>query len=352
VNNGEEMAHTTEHQYPKQNIKPIKKSILVVGGAGYIGSHIVKTLFKNGYSPVVVGREIKKLPILSQWADCYELDLPRDIYALDEIVKRHNIDTCINTAAHTAVGESVKDPIKYYHNNLVMCIQLLNKLKELNVTNFIFSSSAATYGIPDKGICYDTEKNLHPINPYGKTKLMIEKILQDYWTAYHMRSISLRFFNVGGADLDNEIGESHEIETHIIPLAIKAGFSADEFYLFGDNYNTPDGTCLRDYVHVVDVAEAHLQAVRLINEKIACDSFNIGSGIGTSNMQILDEVQRHTGAMDIVKSPKREGDPDQLIADISRTTQQLNWKPTHSSIDKIVQTAVQWYKHNHRKEIN
>ena len=346
------MDNTTGHQFQNPSIKGLSKAVLVTGGAGYVGSHTCKYLAKNGFTPITIDRDLRTKHKPVNFGPSFDINLPQEIERLEEVIKRFNITSCIHFAGSASVAESVKNPSEYYKNNVIATVMLLDKLIEFGVKTFVYSSSAATYGIPDKGICYDTEKNLHPINPYGKTKLMIEKILQDYWTAYHVRSISLRFFNVGGADLDNEIGESHEVETHIIPLAIQAGFNADEFYLFGDNYNTPDGTCLRDYVHVVDVAEAHLQAVRLISEKIACDSFNIGSGKGTSNMQILDEVQRHTGAMDIVKSPKRAGDPDQLIADISRTTEQLNWKPINSSIDKIVQTAVQWYKHNHRKDIN
>jgi UDP-glucose 4-epimerase len=346
------MDHTTEHQYLNQSTKIIRKSILVIGGAGYIGSHICKTLYKNGYTPIIVGRDIARNPKLGDYGDCYQLDFPKDVHMLDELHKRYQFDTCIHTAAYTAVGASVNDPKSYYQNNLIMTIQLLNKLIELDVKNFIFSSSAAVYGIPATEVCVDTEQNLNPINPYGQTKLMVEKVLHDYYRAYGLKSVSLRFFNVGGADPDGDIGEDHEVETHIIPIAIEAGFKAKEFYLNGDNYNTPDGTCIRDYVHVMDIANAHLQAVRLIKNKFTCESFNIGTGIGMSNKQILDAVQKHTGAMKIITREKRAGDPDKLIADISNTSTQLEWKPKLSTVDIIVRDAVKWYKQKHIKEIN
>ena len=342
------MDHTTEHQYPKASTNQMKKSVLIVG-TGYIGSHIAKVLKTNGYTPVLVD---KKHFNFGMFEDFYQMDLPKDIHLLDDIVKRYNIDSCICTAGYTSVGESVGNPQKYYKNNVAMTLQLINKLNNLNVKKFIFSSSAAVYGLPTTGICKDDEVNINPINPYGRTKLMVEQLLHDYYVAENFKSISLRFFNVAGADPDCELGEDYSAQTHIIPLAIQAGFTAKQFKLFGNDYNTPDGTCIRDYIHVMDVANAHVNALQKIQNDIDYDSFNIASGNGLSNNQILQEVQKHTGAMDIVTSPKREGDPDTLIADISRSQNILGWKPTQSGIDNIVRTAVQWYKHLHKKEIN
>ena len=342
------MDHTTEHRYPKASTNQIKKSVLIVG-TGYIGSHIAKVLKTNGYTPVLID---KKPFNFEMFEDFYQMDLPKDIHLLDDIIKRYNIDSCICTAGYTSVGESVKNPQKYYKNNVAMTLQLINKLNNLNVKKFIFSSSAAAYGLPLTGVCKDDEVNLHPINPYGRTKLMVEQLLHDYNVAENFRSISLRFFNVAGADPDCELGEDYTEQTHIIPLAIQAGFTAKQFKLFGNDYNTPDGTCIRDYIHVMDVANAHLHALQKIQNEIEYDCFNIASGNGLSNNQILKEVQKHTGAMDIVSSPKRAGDPDTLVADISRSQSILGWKPTQSGIDNIVRTAVQWYKHLHKKEIN
>jgi len=345
------MDHTTEHQYPKKNTNGINKSILVIGGAGYIGSHISKHLVRNGYTPVIVDKHIKHNPIAQQFNDVYEMNLPKDIHLLDDIVKRYNIDSCICTAAYTSVGESVIQPNKYYQNNVVMMLQLLNKMKDLDVKKIIFSSSAAVYGVPATGICYDDQTGLEPINPYGQTKLIVEKMLKEYNRAYGIKSISFRYFNAAGADPEGEIGELHDPETHIIPLIIRAGFQAQDFRLFGNDYDTPDGTCIRDYVHVTDIADAQIKGLKLLDQNI-CETLNLGSGNGFSNKEIIDEVSRHTGAINVITAEKRPGDPAQLIADISRTQKILNWKPSHSSIDNVVRTAVQWYKHCNKKEIN
>ena len=345
------MANTTEHQFPNRSINNLNKSVLVVGGAGYIGSHISKHLIRNGYTPVIVDRNIKNNPIAKQFNDVYEMDLPKDIHLIDNLVKRYNVDSCICTAAYTSVGESVKEPNKYYQNNVVMTLQLLNKLKDLDVKKFIFSSSAAVYGTPESGICYDDQIGLEPINPYGQTKLVVEKMLKEYNRAYGMKSISFRYFNAAGADPDGEIGELHDPETHIIPLIIRAGFQATDFNMFGNDYDTPDGTCIRDYVHVTDIADAQIKALSLLDNNM-CARLNLGSGNGFSNKEIMDEVTKHTGAINVITASKREGDPAQLIADISRTKDILNWKPMHSDIDNIVRTAVQWYKHCNKQEIN
>jgi UDP-glucose-4-epimerase GalE len=330
----------------------LSKAVLVVGGAGYIGSHTSKELRKNGFTPVVVDRDITTKPWATQYGPAFELNLPNNIEALDEIVKRYNIDSCIHFAAHTKVGESVENPSKYYINNVLMTFRLIEKLRSLKVNNFVFSSSAAVYGVPTDGIARDDEKNLFPINPYGRSKLMIEQILQDYYQAYGFASISLRYFNAAGADNEAEIGELREDETHIIPLAIEAGKKVKEFKLFGTDFNTPDGTCVRDYVHVTDLARGHVLALLKVHEEKICTSYNLGSGVPTSNRELLKNIQRFTGAMNIKEETRRAGDPPVLVADISRTIKELNWKPEHSAIDNIVRTAVQWYNKVNQKEIN
>ena len=346
------MENTTEHQFPKPNINITNNCILVIGGAGYIGSHVCKILSKNGYTPIVVDHNIKNKPWATSFGLAFNLNLPQEITRLDEIVKRYNINACMHLAAYTAVGESVINPTKYYKNNVVMTLQLIDFLNSVNIKKFIFSSSAAVYGIPKDGICRDNDHNLCPINPYGKSKLMIENILYDYNKAYDFNSISLRYFNAAGADPDAEVGELRANETHIIPLAINAAKSNKEFRLNGDDYNTPDGTCIRDYVHVMDLANAHLKALNLVGNKIKCASYNLGSGIPVSNKEMLNSVQKYAGEMKIGINPRREGDPDTLLADISRTKADLNWTPTNSTIDNIVGTAVKWYNKINKTKVH
>jgi len=346
------MEDTIEHQFPNPNININNNCILIIGGAGYIGSHICKVLSKNGYTPIVIDHNIENKPWATSFGLAFNFDLPQEIIRLDEIIKRYNINACMHLAAYTAVGESVINPTKYYKNNLVMTLQLIDFLNSRGIKKFIFSSSAAVYGTPKDGICKDSDHNLCPISPYGKSKLMIESILYDYNKAYNFNSISLRYFNAAGADPDAEVGELRAEETHIIPLAINAARSGKGFKLNGDDYNTKDGTCIRDYVHVMDLADAHLKALDLVGNKIKCASYNLGSGIPVSNKEMLDSVQKYAGKMEIKINPRREGDPNMLVADISRTKQDLKWNPVNSSIDNIVATAVKWYNTINKQKLN
>lgn len=325
----------------------MSKSILVVGGAGYIGSHTAKQLVKHGFTPVVVDSTVNDRPKMCKFGPSYQLSLPRDIDLLDDIVQRHQIDTCIHFAACTSVGESVSNPTKYYLNNVVMTLRLLEKLRSLNVNKMVFSSSAAVYGDVTTGVA-DTATPLQPINPYGKTKLIVEELLKDYYTAYEFSSISLRYFNAAGADPECEIGEVREKETHIVPLAITAALEGKQFKLFGNDFATKDGTCVRDYVHVTDLAEAHIAAVKLLQENLVCKQLNVGSGVGTSNLDLIHAIERAVGEFDVLVEERRNGDPAMLVSDIEYTKEILNWQPEQSSVDNIVQTAVQW----HRKQLN
>ena len=346
------MEDTIEHQSANPNTSINNKCVLVIGGAGYIGSHICKVLSKNGHTPIVIDHNIEEKPWATSFGLAFNLNLPQEMHRLDEIVKRYNVDSCMHLAAYTAVGESVKNPTKYYKNNVVMTLQLLDYLNSVGIKKFIFSSSAAVYGIPTDGICRDSDESLKPINPYGASKLMIEQVLRDYNTAYDFNSISLRYFNAAGADPDAEVGELRTEETHIIPLAINAAMSGKGFKLNGDDYNTKDGTCVRDYIHVMDIADAHLKSLNLVGNEIKCASYNLGSGIPTSNKEMLDSVQKFAGNMEITINPRRAGDPDMLVADISRTKKDLNWNPDNSSIDNIVSTAVKWNNTINKKKIN
>ncbi len=339
---------TTGHQYPKANINPHSKAVLVTGGAGYVGSHTCKLLAKNGYVPVCVDRHYRNG--LVSFGPNYDINLPQEVDRLDEIITRYNITSCIHFAGSTSVPESVADPSLYYRNNLITTISLLDKLISLDVKTFVYSSSAATYGDPGLNKCKESDV-CKPINSYGATKLMIEQVCKDYLTAYQLSSVGLRYFNAAGADPEGEIGELREKETHIIPLAINAARQGRTFKMFGDQYPTDDGSCVRDYVHVMDLADAHIKALNHAQQNKKAEVFNLGSGAPASNKELLEAVQKHTGKMNISIEPNRPGDPAYLVADISKAKEILGWEPTQSSIDNVVATAVKWYNKIHRKEI-
>ena len=343
------MENITEHQFPNLNIKPVGTGVLVTGGAGYIGSHTCKILKKNGFTPITIDRHIER-PGHATFGPHFQVDLPKDQSSLDEIIKRYDIQSCIHFAGSASVGESVKDPGKYYKNNVITTMALLDQLVQNNIKTFIFSSSAAVYGDPGNRKCRE-DRGPNPINPYGVTKLIVERMLMDYKTAYGISSVSLRYFNAAGADPEGEIGESRTKETHLIPLAINASRQLKTFYINGDDFLTEDGTCVRDYVHVMDLADAHIKALNYANENLVCEQINLGSGIPISNKQLLDTIQKHTGKMNIVVRDGRQGDPAYLVADIFKAKKILNWSPTQSSIDNIVATAVKWYNKIHKKEI-
>jgi len=342
------MDPTTEHPFQNTNIKGVNKAVLVTGGAGYVGSHTCKLLAKNGYLPVTVDRHFREG--LKSYGPNHNLHLPQEIDRLDEIIKRYNITSCIHFAGSTSVPESVANPSLYYKNNFIVTLSLVDKLIECGVNTFVYSSSAATYGDPGFRKCKETDVP-KPISAYGGSKLMIEMMCRDYMTAYGLSSVGLRYFNAAGADPDGEIGELREKETHIVPLAIEAARHGKTFKIFGDKYDTPDGTCVRDYVHVMDLADAHVKALNYASEKLRSEVFNLGSGAPASNRELLDTVQKYTGKMNIEVHGNRPGDPPYLVADTTKAKKILGWEPTQSSIDNVVATAVQWYNKTHKKEI-
>ena len=342
------MDNTIEHQYQSPSIKGLSKAVLVTGGAGYVGSHTCKLLVKNGFTPITVDRHFREG--LVSFGPNYKLELPQEINRLDEIIKRHNITSCIHFAGSTSVPESVANPSLYYKNNLITTISLLDKLIDCDVKTFVYSSSAATYGDPGFRKCRESDTP-NPISAYGGSKLMMEMVCKDYLTAYGLSSVGLRYFNAAGADPEGEVGELRDKETHIVPLAIDAARQGKTFKIFGDKYDTPDGTCVRDYVHVMDLADAHIKALNYASENRVSEVFNLGSGAPASNKELLETVQKYTGKMNIEMHDNRPGDPAYLVADISKVKEILEWEPTQSNIDNVVATAVQWYNMTHKKEI-
>jgi UDP-glucose 4-epimerase len=342
------MEDTIEHQSANPSIKGSSKAVLVTGGAGYVGSHTCKLLAKNGYLPVTLDRHFREG--LVSYGPNYNINLPQEVNRLDEIIKRYNITSCIHFAGSTSVPESVANPSLYYKNNLIVTISLLDKLVECDVKTFVYSSSAATYGDPGFRKCRETDV-CNPISSYGATKLMMEQLCKDYKTAYGLSSVGLRYFNAAGADPENDVGELREHETHIVPLAIAAAKQGNTFKIFGDKYDTDDGTCVRDYVHVMDLADAHLKSLNYASQNPVAEVFNLGSGAPASNKQLLDAVQKHAGTMNVEMHDNRPGDPAYLVADITKVKKILEWEPTQSSIDNVVSTAVQWYNKMHKKEI-
>jgi UDP-glucose 4-epimerase len=329
----------------------MNKSVLLTGGAGYIGSHVAKELHKNGYTPVILDTNIKDKPWCDSFGPAFDCLLPKEIIFLKDIVHRYNIDSCIHLAADAKVGESVINPSKYYMNNVTMTLSLINNLKDIGINKFVFSSSAAVYGTLTDTTANENDVPM-PINAYGKSKYFVEEILKDYSVAYNFKSISLRYFNVSGINGDLDVNDVKNDTEHLIPIVIHSARNSKEFTLYGTDFNTPDGTCVRDYVHINDVAEAHVLALQSLDKDYVCEQYNIGSGVGTSNLEIVKKIERYYGPMKILKTDKRPGDPAVLVANIDKVKADLNWKPTHSSVDNIIGSVIQWYNNINKKDLN
>ena len=319
-------------------------AILVCGGAGYIGSHINKELNKNGYETVVFDNLIYGHSEAVRWGTFIEGDLS-NTEDIEKVFSTYDIEAVFHFAAYAYVGESVNEPEKYYYNNVVNTLNLLKVMRKHNCKKIIFSSTCATYGEPEKvPITEDMPQN--PINPYGMTKLTVERIFKDYKKAYGLQFAVLRYFNAAGADPDGEIGESHDPETHIIPLVLDAasGKRAD-IKVFGTDYDTPDGSCIRDYIHVTDLADAHLRALHYLENGGEGDFFNLGNTIGTSVLEIVDSVKRVTGKdFKVILSDRRAGDPAKLVGSSEKARRVLGWEPKYADIDTIVKNAWEWHE--------
>ena len=318
--------------------------ILVVGGAGYIGSHTNKELTKRGYSTVVYDNLIygHKESVRDGILEIGDL---ADGGRLDEVFEKYPIEAVIHFAAYAYVGESVKEPSKYYNNNVINTIHLLDTMRKYGVNNIIFSSTCATYGVPAK-VPITEDMPQSPINPYGATKLMIERVMADYHAAYGLNYCCLRYFNAAGADPECEIGESHDPETHLIPLILMAAAGDREaISIFGTDYETEDGTCVRDYIHVTDLADAHIRALEYLKNGGESGCFNLGNGKGESVRHVIETVKKVTERNICVKEEaRRPGDPPVLIGSAEKAERVLGWKPRYSDIETIVRHAWEWYQ--------
>ncbi|MBP1557770.1 MAG: UDP-glucose 4-epimerase GalE [Oscillospiraceae bacterium] len=322
------------------------KTILVAGGAGYIGSHMVALLAEKGIDTVVVDNLCTGHKNAVKGARKTYIGDLRDTEFLNKVFEENDIDGVINFAAYSLVGESVTDPLKYYGNNLAGSQAMLTVMKEHNVKRIVFSSTAATYGEPEKQPIEETDRT-EPTNPYGASKLAIEGMLKWCDNAYGIRYAALRYFNAAGSNTDVEIGEDHSPESHLIPLVIKTALGQrSHIGIFGDDYPTADGTCVRDYIHVRDLAEAHLLALQYLEREDKSGIFNLGSGDGYSVKQIIDTARRITGKEIPAKiEPRRAGDPSVLIASNKKAAELLGWKPKRG-LDEIVADAWSWHS-NH-----
>ena len=319
--------------------------ILVTGGAGYIGSHAVKGLLEKGYEVVVTDNlETGHVEAVPSNIPLYIGDI-RNRDFLDNVFKKENIEGVIHFAAHSLVGESVLNPLKYFHNNTYGLMVLLDVMKARNVDKIVFSSTAATYGEP-KNIPISEEEPTIPTNPYGESKLMMERMMKWADKAYGIRYVSLRYFNVAGASLDGSIGEDHRIETHLIPLVLQTALGLREnITIFGDDYATKDGTCIRDYIHIVDLINAHILALEYLMKNNESNIFNLGSEAGYSVKEIIDTAKKVTKLpIHIVQGERRAGDPSILIASSKKVKAVLGWNPQHTNIREIIETAWNWHK--------
>jgi len=319
--------------------------VFVVGGAGYIGSHCVRQLIDAGHEPVVLDNLVfGHRDAVAEGVPLYVEDLGNR-EAVADILKREKVDLVMHFAAFAFVGESVQDPLKYYDNNVARTVHLLQAMRDAEVKRFVFSSSCASYGIPAT-VPMTEDLPQQPINPYGQTKLDIERLLQSCAAAYGLSSASFRYFNAAGAAEDGCIGEDHDPETHLIPLAIKAAVDKGQpLTVFGDDYETPDGTCLRDYIHVDDLSRAHIAVFDKLSRPGQCFFYNLGTGKPVSVMEILQAVQKVTGAeVPYTIGPRRAGDPPALFADSSKAQTELSWKPDYMDITATIATAWKWHQ--------
>ena len=326
-------------------------TILVTGGAGYIGSHSVLTLQNAGYEVIVLDNLVYGHQDLVEKVLQAKLIVGDtcDRALLQQVFSQYKIDAVMHFAAYAYVGESVTKPAKYYQNNVVGTLTLLEAMLEAGVNNFVFSSTCATYGVPDS-VPIKEEQPQNPINPYGATKLMVERMLQDFARAYDFRSVCLRYFNAAGADPEARLGEDHNPETHLIPLVLQTALGHREsISIFGTDYDTPDGSCIRDYIHILDIAQAHILALEYLLQDGKTDVFNLGNGNGFSVKQVIETARKVTGKeIKAEISDRRPGDPPVLVGSAAKARNILGWQPQYSNLEDIIAHAWQWHQKRHQ----
>ena len=318
--------------------------VLVTGGAGYIGSHTAKALAQAGHEVVVLDNFSGGHRWAVKWGPCVEGDLG-DAALVTQALKTYGIDAVLHFAASIQVGESVRDPKKYFWNNVVNTLRLLDAMLATGVPHIVFSSSAAVYGNPES-VPIPESHPTRPVNPYGDTKLMMERALQWYGAAYGIRWAALRYFNAAGADPDGELGEEHDPESHLIPLVIRAALGRAPYVeVFGTDYATPDGTAIRDYIHIVDLAAAHVKALQYLARGGESRALNLGTGEGHTVREVVAAVSKVAGGpVPVRDAPRRAGDPPALVADPAQAMSLLGWKPRYAGLSEIVESAWKWHK--------
>ena len=328
-----------------------KKSVLVTGGAGYIGSHAAKALSARGFTPVVYDNLVYGHRRAVQWGPFVEGDI-RDRTRLVETLRRYDISAVLHLAAFAYVGESMKSPSRYFDNNVTGSLSLLDALLETGVAHIVFSSSCATYGIPDRvPISEDTPQS--PVNPYGETKLIVERALRWYGVANGISWVALRYFNAAGADPDGQLGEMHTPETHLIPLVLRAALTGAPCDVFGDDYPTRDGTCERDYIHVTDLADAHVLALEYLMNGGQPVALNLGTGHGYTIREVIEAARAISGReVPFRMVARRPGDPAVLVADPSKAEQTLGWRAQRSTLESILTSAYAWYSRHDSNDQN
>lgn len=318
---------------------------LVLGGAGYIGSHTVDRLIEKGEKTIVVDSLVTgHRQAVNKDAKFYQGDIADKDFMRQVFKENSDIDAVIHFAAYSLVAESMKKPLKYFDNNTAGMVKLLEVMNEFSIDKIVFSSTAATYGIPEEVPIKETTPQ-NPINPYGESKLMMEKIMRWADKAYGIKFVPLRYFNVAGAKPDGSIGEDHMPETHLLPIVLQVAMGKrDKLQIFGDDYNTPDGTNIRDYVHPLDLADAHILAVDYLKAGNPSTAFNLGSSTGFSNREILEAARKVTNKeIPAEIAHRRGGDPDVLVASSTKAREVLGWKPQFDDISKIIETAWKWH---------
>ena len=330
----------------------MSKTILVTGGAGYIGSHTAFELQKAGYEVVILDN------LVYGHRDVVENILKAKLYVgdigdnklLSQIFTDQKIEAVLHFSAYTFVGESVEEPMKYYNNNFVSTMSLLQSMIDHNIDKFVFSSTAATFGVPNE-IPITEDHSQNPINPYGTSKYMVEYLLKDLDVAKNFKSVIFRYFNAAGADPSGNLGEDHDPETHLIPLVLYAALGKrDSISIFGTDYDTKDGTCIRDYIHVTDLASAHVLGVEHLLKGNDSKIYNLGNGSGFTVKEVIEAAKKVTGIdIKIETGERRAGDPDSLIGSSEKITKELGWSPRYPQIETIIEHAWTWHKNRHGK---